>query len=105
MLSERESVTCESYTATVGVGIVFIVWTRVQSRPSNSAANSTGESFITPFMIGGQRNDPCCNCFQINTSPLVSHTNIFTRSPRLQRQTITTPENGYVARRISLHMC
>ena len=24
--------------------------------------NSTGDSFISPSTIGGQRNDPCCNC-------------------------------------------
>ena len=30
--------------------------------PIEQAANSTGDSFITPSMIGGQRNDPCCNC-------------------------------------------
>src|SRR6202453_2091945 len=54
----RESVTCESYAATVGLRIPFVVWTRVQSMPSNSAANSTGESFTTPSIIGGQRNDP-----------------------------------------------
>jgi hypothetical protein len=32
-----------------------MIWTRVQSSPSNNAANSTGDSFITPSMIGGQR--------------------------------------------------
>src|SRR3984957_15011230 len=67
MFSLGESITPESYTATVGFGIPRIVWTRVQSRPSNNAANSTGVSFIAPSMIGGQRNDPCCNCFQIST--------------------------------------
>src|SRR4051794_14006971 len=44
--------------------------------PSNSAANSTDESVTTPSMIGGQRNEPCCSCFQISTRPLVSQTAI-----------------------------
>jgi hypothetical protein len=36
-------------------------------------------------MIGGQRNDPCCNCFQTSIRPLVSQTNIFRRSLRFAR--------------------
>jgi hypothetical protein len=44
MSSLGESSRNESYAATDGLRIPFMVWTRVQSSPSNNAANSTGES-------------------------------------------------------------
>jgi hypothetical protein len=56
----------ESYAAAMGLRIPLVVCTRVQSSPSNRAANSTGESLITPSTMGGQRKDPCCNCFHIS---------------------------------------
>jgi hypothetical protein len=80
----------ESYAATVGFGVPFVVRTRVQSRPSNSAANSTADSRITPSITSGQRNVLCYSCFHTSTRPLVSHTRIFSRSDRFKRNTTRT---------------
>jgi transposase len=56
-----------------------------KSACANRAANSTADSFSTPSITGGQRNELCCSCFQTSTKPLLSQTRIFTRSLRLAR--------------------
>ena len=58
-----------SYTATVGDGIAFIVRTRVQSR-FDQRREFHALSFHHSFIIGGQRNDPCCNCSLVIKPPV-----------------------------------
>lgn len=52
------------------MGIRRVLCTRVQSMPSNSAANSTAVSRTAPSTTGGQRNAPPSSCFQTSTRPL-----------------------------------
>ena len=87
-------VTPRFYAADAGVGILRTLWTRVQSSPSNNAANSTADSRIMPSITGGHRKLPCGICFHTNTRPLPSQIRILIRSARFALNTSTTPENG-----------
>jgi transposase-like protein len=61
--------------------------TRVQSRPSSSAESCDEVTRITPSLICGQRNEFFSNRLATSTRPVPSHSNSFTRSARLARNT------------------
>src|SRR2546430_11702021 len=74
-----QSVACGACTRTAR--------TRVQSRPSSSAESCDEVRRITPSLICGQRNEFFSNRLATSTRPARSHSNSFTRSARLARNT------------------
>ena len=68
--------------------------TRIQSRPSISAANCAADNRITPSSMRGQRNLPPSSLLANRHSPVPSQKISFTLSARLARKQKITPENG-----------
>ena len=86
---------CAVYAGTDGVGIILVLWTRRQSRPSNSAANSRAESRMTPSFTAGQRNAPPSRLLPDQHQAAGVPDQDLDLSLRLEQNTSTTPEYGF----------